>query len=163
MSFTELRGARPSFKIVADTIESENLTITGDWTFSGDVSITGDITANNLVSGTYTPTLAIVANLDATTAFECQYMRVGNVVTVSGQFNADATTTNTDTSMTMTLPVASTFTTGEQLGGVFSAYRPVAHGTVGKVTASGSLAGLQWYPISTINQAYSFTFTYQII
>src|SRR5688500_4743620 len=36
-----------------------------------------------LTSGTYTPTLTNTTNLDGSTAYECQYLRVGNTVTVS--------------------------------------------------------------------------------
>src|SRR5438552_1367658 len=36
-------------------------------------------------SGSYTPRLTNVANLSASTAYTCQWMRVGNTVTVSGK------------------------------------------------------------------------------
>jgi hypothetical protein len=40
-------------------------------------------------SGTYTPTLTNITNVDASTAFQLQYMRVGASVTVSGLVNID--------------------------------------------------------------------------
>jgi hypothetical protein len=46
---------------------------------------------SDVVSGSYTPTLVNVANLDASTAYSCQYVRVGSVVIVSGQVDVDPT------------------------------------------------------------------------
>ena len=37
-----------------------------------------------LAAGTYTPTLTNVTNLDSSTAYEAQYIRIGGTITVSG-------------------------------------------------------------------------------
>ena len=44
-------------------------------------------------------------------------MRVGDVVTVSGQFDIDPTTPAVATLLGISLPIASAFTTAYQLGG----------------------------------------------
>ena len=74
---------------------------------------------SNHTSGVYTPTLTGVTNVDATTAFECQYTRVGDVITVSGQFEVTTTTTGS-TELGISLPVASDFTVAGQAGGTAS-------------------------------------------
>src|SRR3989304_10106925 len=58
-------------------------------------------------SGTYTPTLTNGTNVAASTAFECQWMRIGSVVCVRGKFNLDPTSANTTTILGISLPVAS--------------------------------------------------------
>jgi hypothetical protein len=70
-------------------------------------------------AGTYTPTNTSITNLDATpTAYLTNYMRVGDMVTVSGKFTVDPTGGG-DIVWEMTLPVASTFTAEEDLCGTF--------------------------------------------
>src|SRR6185436_6011021 len=71
-----------------------------------------------IASGTYTPTLTGVTNVAASTAYTCQWMRVGNVVTVSGQVDIDATlAASTATELGISLPIASSLTADEQVGG----------------------------------------------
>jgi hypothetical protein len=77
-------------------------------------------TDGNVFSGTYTPTLTNVTNVASSTAVTCQYMRVGNVVTVSGQVSITATAGAATTVLDMSLPIASAFTLERQAGGVFS-------------------------------------------
>jgi hypothetical protein len=93
---------------------------------TGTASITGGsgafdtLSLNGLgavTSGTYTPTLTAVSNVAASTAYACQYMRVGNVVTVSGIADIDPTTGTTTTRIGISLPVASNFTGQQNLGG----------------------------------------------
>jgi hypothetical protein len=75
-------------------------------------------TDGNVFSGTYTPSLTNVTNVAASTATICQYMRVGNVITVSGQVSVDPTATG-NTEFRMSLPVASNFASTRQVGGTF--------------------------------------------
>lgn len=70
-------------------------------------------------AGTYTPTNTSISNLDsAPTAFTTNYMRVGNMVTVSGKVTIDPSGGG-DSIWEMTLPVSSTFTAEEDLAGTF--------------------------------------------
>lgn len=68
-------------------------------------------------SSTWTPTLTNVANLTNSTAFLCQFARVGSCVTVSGRFSATITAANTLTQMRMSLPIASNFANDFEVGG----------------------------------------------
>lgn len=68
-------------------------------------------------SGTYTPTLTNVSNVAASTAFPCQWLRVGNVVTVSGIVQIDPTSASTLVALGVSLPIASNFTNIEDCAG----------------------------------------------
>lgn len=124
-------------------------------------------TDGNVFSGTYTPTLTNVSNLDASTAVACQYMRVGNTVTVSGYVSVDPTTaTGTLTRLGISLPVAS------NLGSVANCCGTAANISA---TASNSCYGCVYgdttndravldfnAPINTVFTV-QFHFTYQVI
>ncbi len=71
--------------------------------------------ANN--SGTFTPTLTIVTNLDTLIAHVCYFTRIGDVVTVNGQVQINATAAG-DIVFRMSLPIASVFGNVRQLSGV---------------------------------------------
>jgi hypothetical protein len=68
-------------------------------------------------SGTYTPTISGTVNLDANTPRVCQWMRIGNVVSVSGGINLDPTSNGIETQWQISLPVASDFAQVWQLAG----------------------------------------------
>lgn len=71
-----------------------------------------------ITSGTYTPTLFNTTNVQASTAFPCQYIRVGNAVIVSGRVDIDPTLAPlTNTVLGMSLPIASAFAQTYQCGG----------------------------------------------
>lgn len=72
-----------------------------------------------LDSGTYTPTITAVANIDSTTAQTARYLRVGANVTVFGTVTVDPTSINTITTLRVSLPIASNLT-GNDLSGVVS-------------------------------------------
>ncbi|SOY65584.1 hypothetical protein CBM2586_B10179 [Cupriavidus phytorum] len=85
-----------------------------------DSSVGGRATfLDNIYSGLWTPTVTALTNVDAVTAFECQYSRVGNVITFSGQVNIDPTATGL-TEIGMSLPVASNLIATRQAAGTYS-------------------------------------------
>lgn len=81
-----------------------------------------------IASGTYTPTLTNVSNFSAITALAAQWIRVGNVVTVSGEFTA-AGAASSQCLMGISLPIPSVL-----------AANPNAAGSLVK-TATAGLAG----------------------
>lgn len=120
-------------------------------------------TSTNLTSGTYTPALTNVANLDASTAYQCQYIRVGNTVTVSGKVDVDPTAAATPTQLGISLPIASNIGGSEDCAGA-----GVSPGVAGQCMAiigdaANNRAELSWVSGDTTNQATYFTFTYQVI
>jgi len=127
------------------------------------LTVDGDLTAANVLSGTYTPTLTGVANIAATGALTCQYIRVGNVVTVSGAMTIDPTSAgSTTTELGISLPIASDFTAGEQCGGV--AINGLSNNQTAAIDAdaTNNRARMRWLSLDAANRTWAFTFTYQI-
>lgn len=116
-----------------------------------------------VTSGTYTPALTNVANLAASTAYVCQFLRVGTLVTVSGRVDVDPTLTATDTQLGISLPVASNFATADQCAG--TAWAPTLTSEGGAILAdlTNDRAVLQWRSVDITNAARYFTFSYQVI
>jgi len=125
---------------------------------------TGD---GNVFSGTYTPTqVSTNSNVDAVTFSACQYMRVGSVVTVSGQISIDATTTLTDTIVKMSIPIASNFNVSRQLGGTGSSITTATYGAnnIGIFAdTANDCVELRLRPVPVTNITYAFTFTYLVV
>lgn len=123
----------------------------------------GTISTSVLNSGTYTPTRSGESNLDGNvTPSECQYMRVGSTVTVSGRFTADPTTTATTTYFELTLPISSNIGAVEDLAGVAVCGATSESAEITGVVANDT-ALITWLATDTASQSWSFTFTYQII
>lgn len=127
-----------------------------------DAEVTSAISALNLASGTYTPTLTNVANIDASTAFVCQYLRVGSVVTVSGAVAVDPTAGAASTQLGISLPIASNFANGEDCGGTAFALSVQQGGGI-FADAANDRAELRFLANDTANRQFQFTFTYRII
>lgn len=120
-------------------------------------------TVGTLVGSTYTPTLTNVANVGASTAYRCQYMRVSNTVTVSGKLDIDPTTTLTLTQLGISLPVASNIGAAEDVGGVAFATSIAGQGAGITGDAANNRAQLEYIAGDVTNQPMCFTFTYQVI
>ena len=117
-----------------------------------------------LAAGTYTPTLTNVVNVADSTAYACQYMRVGNVVTVSGRVDIDPTSAApTATELGISLPVASALTAGTQLAGTAWSLNVSSQGGPVLADTVNDRASYQYLAKSVANAANFFTFTYQIL
>lgn len=114
-------------------------------------------------SGTYTPTVTAVANCTASAAGTCSYLRVGNVVTVSGQVTIDPTTTLTLTQVGISLPLASNLASSNNCNGV--ACNPLDYGEVAAIAgdSTNDRAELQCTPTAVTSRTWSFTFTYEVL
>ena len=147
------------------TTEAANLVFAGP--VSGAAAIPGFramVAADlNALAGTYTPTLTNVANLSASTAYECQYMRVGSVVTVSGRVDIDPILAATSTQLGISLPVASNIGAVEDCAGTAFASGIAAQGAAILGDATNDRAQLQYVAGDITNQAMYFTFTYQVV
>jgi hypothetical protein len=120
-------------------------------------------TIPTLSYGTYTPTLTHVANLDASTAYACQYLRVGNTVTVSGRIDIDATAAATSTKIGISLPIASNLTSGEQCAGTAVALAIAGQSGAILGDSTNDRAQMTCPTADTGNNAMFFHFTYQIL
>ena len=148
-----LRGSAAGDGVVQEGTVGSGLTITG--TVLDTVVITA--------SGVYTPTLTNVTNLDGSTAYECQYLRVGDTVTVSGLVDIDPTTIANFTELGISLPIASTFTNVRQAGG--TAVSAVVTQEVAGIAADpgNARAKMVWTASVNSNTVMYFTFTYRIL
>lgn len=163
-----------SLHLVSNSVVGLTLASGGAVTIPGTLGVTGKITAtaagidvptSNLgmvSSGTYTPTLFNTTNIDASTAFVCQYMRVGNVVTVSGNVNIDFTAPG-QTSLGMSLPIASNFANANELGGVASSGVATLNILGILADTTNDRAQFDGLTAATINTAMRFSFTYLIV
>lgn len=160
----------PTKNAVYDKIE----TLVSDTAYSSDWNgVTGTapsknavydkLEAFNLASGVYTPTLTNVANLDGSTTFECQYSRVGSVVTVSGKVSVNPTLTATSTQLGISLPIASDFGAQEDCGGVAFAQGIAGQGAGISGDNANNRAHMQWVSSDVTDQAMNFVFQYQVI
>lgn len=120
-------------------------------------------TTYDKASYVYTPALTNTTNISASTAYPCQFMRVGNVVTVSGMVEIDTTLVGTY-QLGISLPVASAFTQNYQCAGTGvgtnnSLDDPIY---IRANVASGN-ALLIGSDNDITNHAHYFHFTYQIL
>mgnify|MGYP001615560273 CR=1 FL=1 len=120
-------------------------------------------TSSTLASGVYTPTLTNVANLDGSTAYEAQYLRVGSVVTVSGKFDINPTLAATLTQLGISLPIASNIGATEDCAGVAFASGIAGQGGAIDGDAANNRAELDYISGDLTNQPMYFVFQYQVI
>lgn len=115
---------RTNARLSVYTNAAERLRINADGSMYGtalhNVGTPTGTATQYVASGTYTPTGFGVGagNVAALTPNKAQWMRVGNVVTVSGMVQVDPTSANTNTFFSLSLPIASNFTGPSDLGGV---------------------------------------------
>lgn len=150
----------------ANTLSTSDLT---DITAAGAALVTAaDLDAQKTLlgigsatidSGTYTPTLTNVTNLDASTAYQCQYMRVGNTVTVSGRVDVDPTAAAA-CELGLTLPIASDLGALEECAGVAFASGVAGQGAAIVGDAANDRASMRWVAVDLTNQPMYFSFSY---
>lgn len=113
-------------------------------------------------AGQYTPTLTNVANVSASTAYECNYLRVGSVVFVSGVVDIDPTAAATSV-LDISLPIPSNLDApGDLAGTAVSANSPQDVGAI-YANAVNDRATLSSVSADTANHPMYFTFSYQVI
>jgi hypothetical protein len=135
-----------------------------DWIQANSASDNSISNQYYALSGQYTPTVTAISNITSTTAYLCQWFRVGNMVTVSGRFDVLAVGAgNSQISISLPAVVASNFTAPEQLAGTAASYEGnpnEAGGFVANPTTDVAL--LKWRSSILIDHAMSFSFTYII-
>lgn len=149
--------------IANDIVATQHVKVKYDGTLDKWILL-GEHGQATITSGTYTPTLTNVTNIAASTAYTCNYVRVGSVVTVSGRVDIDPTSAaGTASELGMSLPIASDLAAAENVGGTFVAFQ-VAH-QAGAILSdpTNNRASFQFLAQTTSNAGYSFHFTYRII
>ncbi len=118
---------------------------------------------SSIASGTYIPTLSNVANLGASTAYQCQYLRVGSTVFVSGRVDVDPTLPATVTQLGISLPVASSLESTVDCAGTAFASGIAAQGVAIRADEANNRAEMIWVAGDVTNQPMFFSFGYEII
>lgn len=114
-----------------------------------------------IAGGVYTPTLTNGTNLAASTAYECQYQQVENIVWVSGRVDVDPTSTGA-TELGISLPIETDITSTQQLAGTGSSPAVAGMCIAALGDTTNDRASLQWVAADTSNRAVYFTFMYRI-
>lgn len=132
---------------------------------SGALSNCTSYPASALASatGSYTPTLTGVANIDATTSGTFRWMRSGDSVTVWGKIDVDPTAGGTLTQVGISLPIASNFAAAENAGGAFISNGGANGYGVVRADATNDRAEAFFVPGVASNQTWYTHFSYVII
>jgi hypothetical protein len=114
----------------------------------------------NIASGTYDPTVTIVANADTAVVSECQWIRVINAVSVSGAIDIDATAAGI-VSVRLTLPLISNIVLAADLAGVGgSTTTNTVAAVIGDTTNN---AAIITFTSTGGAETFYFNFTYRVI
>lgn len=146
---------------VAITGGTINGAVIGGTTPAAATFTTLAIAAGAIISGTYTPTLTAVTNVAASTAYACQYIRVGNVVNVSGKLDVDPTLTGA-TLLGISLPIASTLSAAEKCSGVAASNAIVSEVAAIDGDTVNNRAQMDWVTTSLANHSMYFDFQYLV-
>lgn len=144
------------------TIGFKMATTTGAATFSSTLGING--VSDNVKGATYTPTITGVANVSSSTASVCQYIRIGNVVTVYGKASISTTTTG-NTTFDISLPISSALSLDSDANGVCTIEVAEANMTLAPKINANTLEDRMrviFELSSSGTYTLSFTFSYEI-
>lgn len=163
-----LAAARLNTNVVQSVVNDTNVTgsiaaqaLTLGWT--GTLGLTRGGTAANNSTQTYTPTLTNVANVAASTAYPCQYARLGAFVWVTGKVDVDPTLAATSTQLGISLPIASNLGAAEHCAGTAFAPAIAGQGAAMLGDTANDRAQMQWVSTDVSNQAMFFQFGYQVL
>ena len=116
----------------------------------------------NISTGNFSPSVSGQSNIAAMTHFDMKYMRVGNMVTVSGNANVQASVANTQTVFELSLPIASDFTSSDDgTGSGGHLFQPISPVLISCSTANNTLQFI-WNPTSTLNAQLNYVAMYEI-
>ena len=174
--FTDVTSGSEDIDLVFRTVASgaaaaEKVRITSDGRIYGTAihNNAGPVTGTTnqyIASGTYTPTITNGINVASSTAHACQWLRVGNVVTVSGAVDIDPTlAASTDTSWKMSLPITTTFVSLFNLAGTYRMVGTPSDGGAiqAEIGGTANLAVFEHLSTTLSASAFYFHFTYLIL
>jgi hypothetical protein len=132
-------------------------------TNSSDAATMGYVDGK-LTSGTYTPVITNTSNADsAAIVGVAQWIRVGDMITVSGRITIDPTSAGVVT-FNISIPTASAFASSQNCNGVAILIQgsTIGSGTI-SADAVNDIAYMQFASTSASAHGGTFTFTYQVI
>jgi ribulose bisphosphate carboxylase small subunit len=116
-----------------------------------------------LAAGVYTPTRTNVQNVTGSTVYDAQYIRVGDVVTVSGRIDINVTTGNFAVCyITLSLPIASTFTSDNYCAGNITSDSNLDNGAITGNGSSSTTAWIAFRPANSGSRQMYYHYTYRI-
>ncbi len=115
-----------------------------------------------IAGSVWTPTLTNVLNLDASTAFQGQYIRAGNSVFAACRVDVDPTAAGA-VQLGISLPVASNIGAIEDVAGVAFASGIAGQGAAIRGDAANDRAELVYIAVDVTNQPMYAVFGYQVI
>lgn len=120
-------------------------------------------TTSGTPTGSYTPTLTGVLNVDASTAYTTYYFRLNNSVIVFGTCDVDPTAI-ARTQVGISLPITSAFTSNINAHGISSALTG-GDTRAGQIysDATNDRVQLDWFCATAGNQNIRFLFAYTVI
>jgi hypothetical protein len=130
---------------------------------TGTLAVGNGGTAVTVPSGVYTPTLFNTLNMTASTAYQCQWMRVSDRVIVSGSVDVDPTAPATVTQLGISLPVASDLGAATDLSGTAFANRIASMGAAILGDSANDRAIMEWVSTDVTNQGMWFIFMYRVL
>jgi len=116
---------------------------------------------SKVYSGTYSPTASDLQNVTSVSFTNCgtRYMRINSQVTVYGAASVVITSSSTQANFEVTLPIASTLTTGNftDIAGVVTG---VDCNLAGNVLAENNHAQISWGATGMVAGTYNINYTY---
>ena len=101
-----------------------------------------------------------MVNTSSVTPLQCQYIRVGSVVNVSGQIDCSVTSSGTYVSISFSLPVNTAYTGSNTTAGTCSEINNQASGTI--YSSGLNTASMRFIPSTNGTNHMMFNLTYLI-
>ena len=117
--------------------------------------------AQLLDSGYYTPDLTNTTNLDASTSSEFLWFRVGDKVMVAGRVDVDPTALAA-TQLSMSIPLPSNFTSGNDANGKAAAPAVASESGVIAAINGTQTVSINFIALSVANHAVRCVFMYRM-
>lgn len=117
------------------------------------------------LSSNYIPSATNGVNVDLNSGFtrnQCIYTRVGDVVTVSGEFSITPTTDATLTTVNLSLPIASDFTAEIEASGIITAGTITEVGSIRADVASNTVI-ISFLAATDADHVMTFQFSYVVL
>lgn len=114
-------------------------------------------------TGIYSPTLQNIFNITTSSATQCKWMRVSDMVTVSGSITITPTQNNQSTKLGISLPVASNIGAVQDVAGTAQTTALQGQGAAIYGDAANDRAILEFLSNGSTLRTLYFTFMYQII
>lgn len=116
-----------------------------------------------LSTGTYSPTLQNISNITTSSATQCRWVRVDDMVTVNGSVTLTPTQNNQSTKLGISLPVASNIGAIQDVAGTAQTTALQGQGAAIYGDAANDRAILEFLSNGSVVRTLYFTFIYQII